>query len=157
MIFETPSKLTKLIYFINNRNGYLFSIIRKMLNLVLHIEISPRFFKLNLQLIHPYNIIIHPQTNLGNNITIYNNVTIGSIDRHGAVNTPTIGNSVIIYPYSVIVGNIKIGNYSLIKPGSVVERDVPEFSVVGGNPASVLKTITIDDYNDITVKEIQEN
>lgn len=155
MIFEAPSRLTKLIYLVSTKRGLFYSFIRKCLFLLLHTEISRDLFKHNLQLIHPFGIIIHPHAKIGVNVTIFNNVTIGSVDKGGKVNTPTIGDDVIIYPYSIIIGKINIGKNSIIKPGSVIDHDIPEFSIVGGNPASVLKIITIDEYNKITAKEIQ--
>lgn len=50
-----------------------------------------------------------------------------------------IGNDVWIGGHVIILPGVKVGNHSIIGAGSVVTKDVPEFAVVGGNPAKVLK------------------
>jgi serine acetyltransferase len=142
VIYETPSRLTKLIYFLNIRNCLFLSPIRRILHLILHLEIRKEYFINNLQLIHPYNIIIHPESVLGKDITIFNNVTIGSIDKDKKPNTPVIGDNVIVYPYVVIAGKINIGNNCIIQAGSIVLSSIPANHLVAGNPAKIIKKLT---------------
>lgn len=141
MYIETGSRLTKVIYFLNTRKFVLFRYFRYLLHIVLHLEIKPEFFEGGLKLIHPYNIIIHPKSVLGQRLTIYNNVTIGSVDRGEITNTPVIGDGVVIYPYSLIAGDITIGDNVIIQAGSIVLQSVPGNCLVAGNPARVVKTL----------------
>lgn len=57
----------------------------------------------------------------------------------------TIGNDVWIGGNSVICPGVNIGDGAVIGAGSVVTRDVPSYTVVAGNPAKVIKTITDED------------
>ena len=50
-----------------------------------------------------------------------------------------IGDNVVIYPHSIIIGDIKIGNNVKIGAGSIVTKDVPDNCIVAGNPAQIIK------------------
>ena len=77
---------------------------------------------------------------MGKGCQIYSNVIIGSKSTHGHNGkNPQIGENVIIGAGSIILGNIKIGSNSIIAAGSVVLSDVPENTMVAGNPAVVKK------------------
>lgn len=141
MYIDSGSRLTKLIYILNTRNFPLLSLLRAILHLVLHLEIKREFFLCGLKLIHPYNVIIHPKTILGVRITLYNNVTIGSVDKGTETNTPVIGSNVTIFPYSLILGDITVGDNVIVQAGSVVLSSVPPNSLVAGNPARVVKSL----------------
>lgn len=92
---------------------------------------------------HPVGIVIGVKVKMGMNCEIYQNVTIGTKETSDFKNGkyPEIGNNVIIYPNSLIIGDIKIGENSIIGAGSVVLNDVPPNSVVAGNPAKFIKII----------------
>jgi serine O-acetyltransferase len=68
-----------------------------------------------------------------------NGVTIGQANRGSLKGTPVIGDDVWVGANAVIVGNIKIGNDVLIAPGAFVNFDVPDHSVVIGNPGQIRK------------------
>lgn len=87
---------------------------------------------------HFGRIIINPEASLGKNINIGTGVTIGQENRGERKGAPTIGNDVWIGSNAVIVGNIKIGDDVLIAPLSYVNFDVPEHSIVIGNPAKII-------------------
>ncbi len=89
----------------------------------------------NLILPHPYAVVINSHAVIGRDCVIYQSVTIGS-DRAG--NVPTIGERIIIYPGSVIVGKVVIGDDSIIGANSFVNSDVPKNSIAQGNPARVI-------------------
>lgn len=84
--------------------------------------------------------VINPYTRIGCNVKIRQNITIGSSSfTQDQDYCPTIGDGVEIGPNSVIIGNIQIGDYSIIAAGAVVVKDVPAYAVVAGNPARVIK------------------
>lgn len=93
----------------------------------------------NLFLPHPNGIIIGDSVEIHDNVVIYQNVTIGAKNRSDKiVDYPVIGNSVTIFPNSVVIGKIKIGNNSVVGAGSIVIEDVPPYSTVVGNPAKII-------------------
>ncbi|MFV5693016.1 serine O-acetyltransferase [Flavobacterium sp. LT1R49] len=88
---------------------------------------------------HGQSLIINSGTIIGRNVIIRHNTTIGIAKEGG--NCPIIGDNVTIGANTVVIGDIKIGNNSIIGAGSVVIRDVPEYTVVAGNPAKIISTI----------------
>ena len=96
-------------------------------------QIGPGFY-----IGHCGRIIINPDASLGKNINIATGVTIGQENRGARKGTPIIGDSVWIGTNSVIVGNIHIGNDVLIAPLTFVNMDVPDHSIVVGNPARII-------------------
>lgn len=75
---------------------------------------------------------------IGENVTLLNGVLIGSQSRGAREGTPTIGNSVWIGTNAVVVGKINIGNNVLIAPGAFVNFDVPDNTIVLGNPGKII-------------------
>lgn len=103
-----------------------------------HIDISLETqIKGGLFIAHPYCISINRQAIIGYNCNIHKGVTIGQENRGERKGAPTIGNSVWIGINSTVVGNITIGNDVMIAPNTFVNRDVPDHSVVLGNPCII--------------------
>ena len=100
----------------------------------------------NLFIDHGMGIVIGETSEIGDNVTIYHNVTLGgsspSIDserqRHEKRH-PTIGNDVVIGSGAQIIGPIKVGNNSRIAANAVVVKDVPENATMVGIPARAVK------------------
>ncbi|SCW46180.1 serine O-acetyltransferase [Asticcacaulis taihuensis] len=94
----------------------------------------------NLHLPHPIGIVISEDACLGDDVTVYQNVTLGrkTADCMGA---PIIDNNVIIYAGAVILGSIKIGAGSVIGANAVVTRDVPPGVILAGIPARIISRI----------------
>lgn len=86
---------------------------------------------------HPYCITINPNVIIGKNCNIHKGVTIGQENRGERKGTPVIGNNVWIGINSTIVGNITVGNDVLIAPNAFVNKDIPNHSIVFGNPCIV--------------------
>lgn len=86
---------------------------------------------------HFGNIVINDNVVIGNNCNIAQGVTIGQTNRGKSKGTPVIGNKVWIGPNAVIVGNIRVGNNVLIAPNAYVNFDVPDDSIVIGNPGQI--------------------
>ena len=91
-----------------------------------------------LRIEHIGNIVINPNAIIGENVTLLNGVLIGSQSRGAREGTPTIGNSVWIGTNAVVVGKINIGNNVLIAPGAFVNFDVPDNTIVLGNPGKII-------------------
>lgn len=107
---------------------------------------------------HYGRLIIHPQSIIGHNVNISTGVVIGTQFRGPRKGAPTIGNYVWIGANALIIGNIRIGNNVLIAPGAYVNFDVPDNSIVIGNPGLIRRspgatlgyinnTILFDEYN----------
>lgn len=80
-------------------------------------------------------IFISRYAEIGENCRIYQNVTIGEVDRKA----PKIGDNCLIGAGAVIVGDIRIGNQVKIGAGAVVSMDVPDNCTVVSQPARILE------------------
>ena len=89
----------------------------------------------NIHFMHLDGITIGSGVEIGNNCTIYQQVTIGKEKEQ----FPTIGNNVTIYAGAKILGGIKIGNNAVIGANAVVLKDVPDNCVAVGIPARIIK------------------
>ena len=101
-------------------------------------------------LTHGWATVISEGAQIGNNVTIFHGATLGQrdrIDRAGVRHTayPIVEDEVWIGPQAIIVGGVRIGRGSRIAGGAYVSEDVPPCSVVGGNPAVILKSQTMPD------------
>ncbi len=88
---------------------------------------------------HAFNIGINPNAIIGKNFNIHKGATIGQDNRGKRKGTPVIGDSVWVGINSTIVGNIRIGNNVLIAPNTFVNFDVPDDTIVIGNPAKLIQ------------------
>ncbi len=95
-----------------------------------------------LRLPHATGIVIGIGARIGERVTIYQNVTIGTREG-GGDSYPTIGNQVVIYAGAVIVGGLKIGDGAVIGANSVVLSDVPAGAVAVGAPARATNEGTV--------------
>lgn len=86
---------------------------------------------------HPYGITINPKAVIGNNVNVHKGVTIGQENRGERKGTPHIGNRVWIGVNSTIVGNIVVGDDVLIAPNTYINCDIPDHSIVFGNPCII--------------------
>ena len=86
---------------------------------------------------HLGRVILHPDTVLGKNVNLSTGITIGQANRGSKKGTPVIGDNVWIGTNAVIVGKVKIGNDVMIAPNAYVNTDVPDHSIVIGNPAVI--------------------
>lgn len=97
---------------------------------------------------HPTGIVIGGASTIGQNVCIHQNVCIGSC-RKGDYEKgfqPTIGNNVICFSSSQILGNITIGSDSIIAAGAVVLNDITSKSVAVGVPAHITKKTNKYEY-----------
>ncbi len=93
-----------------------------------------------LRIEHIGNIVINPEAQLGENITLLNGVLIDAQNRGKKKGFQHIGNYVWIGTNAIIVGGVNIGNNVLIAPGAYINFDVPDNSIVIGNPGKIIKS-----------------
>ena len=87
---------------------------------------------------HFGSVVINKNAIIGEYCNIAHSTTIGQVSTGRLKGCPTIGNYVWIGTGAVIVGNVNIGSNVLIAPNSFVNMDVPNNSLVIGNPAKII-------------------
>lgn len=95
-------------------------------------------------LTHGWGLVVSEGAVIGRNVTLFHGVTLGRRDRIASDGTrlteyPVIEDEVWIGPHAIIVGGITIGRGSRIAGGAFVTNSIPPYSVVSGNPASIVK------------------
>ncbi len=88
---------------------------------------------------HGTGVVIGETAVLGNNVTLFQGVTLGGTGKERGKRHPTIGDNVVIGAGAKVLGNIQIGSDSIIGANAVVIRDVPEHSTVVGVPGRIAK------------------
>ncbi|WP_081580008.1 serine O-acetyltransferase [Methanomassiliicoccus luminyensis] len=88
---------------------------------------------------HATGVVIGETAEIGDNVSIFQGVTLGGVSTSKEKRHPTIGNDVVIGSNATVLGNIIIGAGSKIGAGSVVVKDVPPNSTVVGVPGKVIK------------------
>lgn len=88
---------------------------------------------------HGNGVIIGETTVIGDNVTLYQGVTLGGTGKEHGKRHPTIGNNVMISAGAKVLGSFTIGDNSKIGAGSVVLNEVPPGSTVVGVPGRVVK------------------
>ena len=88
---------------------------------------------------HGNGVIIGETTVIGDNVTLYQGVTLGGTGKEHGKRHPTIGNNVMISAGAKVLGSFTIGDNSKIGAGSVVLSEVPPCSTVVGVPGRVVK------------------
>ena len=88
---------------------------------------------------HGHGVVIGETTIIGNNVTLYQGVTLGGTGKEHGKRHPTIGNNVMISAGAKVLGSITIGDNCKIGAGSVVLKPVPPNSTVVGVPGRVVK------------------
>lgn len=89
---------------------------------------------------HGTGVVIGETTEIGDNVTLYQGVTLGGTGKEHGKRHPTIGNNVMISTGAKVLGSFKIGDNSKIGAGSVVLEEVPPGSTVVGVPGRVVKS-----------------
>ena len=87
---------------------------------------------------HGMGVVIGETSEIGNNVFIYQGVTLGGLATKTGKRHPTVFDNVVIGAGAKILGPIKIGCNTKIGSGSVVLQDVPEYSTVIGVPGRVV-------------------
>jgi|SRR5579864_221393 serine O-acetyltransferase len=102
---------------------------------------------------HGLGVVIGETAIVGNDVTLYQGVTLGGTGKELGKRHPTIEDSVVVGSGAKILGNITVGRNCRIGAGSVVLRNVPEDSTVVGVPGHIIfregKRVVITDPKQI--------
>ena len=90
---------------------------------------------------HGNGVIIGETTIIGDNVTLYQGVTLGGTGKEQGKRHPTLGNNIMVGAGAKVLGSCTIGDNCKIGAGSVVLSDVPPGSTVVGVPGRVVKRL----------------
>ncbi len=97
-------------------------------------EIGKRFF-----IDHGTGVIVGETTIIGDNVTLFQGVTLGGTGKEQGKRHPTLGNNVMVSAGAKVLGSFKVGDNSKIGAGSVVLEEVPPNCTVVGVPGRIVK------------------
>lgn len=108
----------------------------KKTNIEIHpgAKIGRRFF-----IDHGTGVVIGETAEIGDDVTIYQGVTLGGTGKDVGKRHPTVGSGVLIGAGAKVLGPFRIGNNTNIAAGSVVLNEIPENCTAVGTPARVVK------------------
>ena len=114
------------------------------------VKIGKRFF-----IDHGTGVVIGETAEIGDDVTIYQGVTLGGTGKDTGKRHPTIGNNVMIGSGAKVLGPVKIGDNSKIAAGAVVLNDIPPNSTAVGVPAKVVRRegIRVNDLDQIHIPD----
>jgi serine O-acetyltransferase len=102
---------------------------------------------------HGMGTVIGETSVIGNDVTLYQGVTLGGTGKEKGKRHPTIGNNVTLGSGAKVLGNITIGDNCRVGAGSVVLRNVPANSTIVGVPGHIVlrdgKRVVVTDPKDI--------
>ncbi len=111
-------------------------------------RIGRRFF-----IDHGMGVVIGETTIIGDDVTLYQGVTLGGTGKEKGKRHPTLGNNVVVGGGAKILGNITLGENCRVGAGSVVLNDVPDNSTIVGVPGHIIfrdgKRVVITDPKEI--------
>ena len=102
---------------------------------------------------HGMGVVIGETAEIGDNVTMYQGVTLGGTSHLKVKRHPTIGNNVVIGVGAKLIGNVTIGEGTKIGAGSVVITSVPPHATVVGVPGQV---VAIRDPDTDTVEHLPD-
>jgi serine O-acetyltransferase len=88
---------------------------------------------------HGMGVVIGETAEIGDDVLLYQGVTLGGTGNEQGKRHPTIGNNVVVGTGAKVLGSIRIGNHVKIGAGSVVVRSVPDHSTVVGIPGRIVR------------------
>jgi serine acetyltransferase len=124
-----PLSAKILLFFCRNAVPFLGKLYRTFLHCDIYCDLRGR----TVIMPHPYGIIIHSKSRIGDQVVIMQQVTIG-IRGYGVNDAPVIEDGVYIGAGAKVLGSIRVGHGAVIGANAVVTRDVPpRATVVGSN------------------------
>ncbi len=89
---------------------------------------------------HGMGVVIGETAVIGDDVILYQGVTLGGTGKDRGKRHPTLGNHVVIGTGAKVLGNITVGNHVKVGAGSVVIHPVPDDSTVVGIPGRIVRT-----------------
>ncbi len=113
--------------------------ISQIARLLTQVEIHPGA-KLGRRLFidHGAGVVIGETAEIGNDVTLYQGVTLGGTGKESGKRHPTIGNDVVVGAGAKVLGSFRVGNNVKIGAGSVVLKPVPDNCTVVGIPGRIV-------------------
>ena len=125
---------------------------RKLTGIEIHpaAKIGKRFF-----IDHGMGVVIGETTEIGDDCTIYQGVTLGGTGKDTGKRHPTLGNNVLVGAGAKVLGPFKISDNSKIAANAVVLEEVPENSTAVGIPARVVRRHgrRVDDLDQVHIPD----
>lgn len=100
-------------------------------------KIGRRFF-----IDHGMGVVIGETAEIGDDVLLYQGVTLGGTGKEKGKRHPTIGNNVVIGTGAKVLGSIRLGDHVKVGAGSVVVHPVPDHSTVVGIPGRIVRSRT---------------
>lgn len=143
-------------WFFNHNMHFMARLISQRAAKKTNIEIHPgakigrRFF-----IDHGTGVVIGETAEIGDDVTIYQGVTLGGTGKDKGKRHPTIGNNVMIGAGAKVLGPFTVGNNCNIAAGSVVLDAIPDNCTAVGSPARVVKRngIRVDELDQIHIPD----
>ena len=88
---------------------------------------------------HGTGVVIGETTIIGDNVTLYQGVTLGGVSTNKEKRHPTLASNIVVGAGAKVLGNIDIGDYVQVGANSVVLKDIPSYSTVVGIPGRIVK------------------
>lgn len=132
--------LHRLAHFLYKKNIFLIArVISQISRFFTGIEIHPGA-KIGRRVFidHGMGIIIGETTEIGNDVVIYQGVTLGGTGKETGKRHPTIGNNVMISTGAKVLGPFKVNDFAKIGAGAVVLKEVPKYATIVGIPGEVV-------------------
>ena len=105
---------------------------------------------------HGEGVVIGETTVIGDDVLIYQQVTLGGTGKDTGKRHPTVGNHVIIGAGAKVLGDIIIADHVRIGAGSVVIEDVPSHSTVVGIPGRIVQRAEVDEDGNLMHNSIPD-
>jgi serine O-acetyltransferase len=103
---------------------------------------------------HGMGVVIGETSVVGDDVTLYQGVTLGGTGKEKGKRHPTLGNGVVVGTGAKVLGNIVVGDNCRVGAGSVVLRSIPENSTIVGVPGHIVlrngKRVIISDPKEIS-------
>ena len=123
-----------------SRHFFLARMVSQMARGITGIEIHPgATIGSGLFIDHGMGVVIGETTEIGNNCTLYQGVTLGGTGKETGKRHPTLGDNVLVGAGARVLGPVNIGNGAKIASGAVVLKDVPDNATAVGIPAKVVR------------------